>query len=552
MRLRFATVATIGLSTWLCGPGAAAAAQPAAGARVLIMPFAVDVEARVSGGPAASLWLGEAARLLLQDDLDRLGVAVVSRDECNIAFDRLQLPLSAALTRATMIRVGELVGASEIVYGDMHLGDQLTVRARMLRVGTGSAVPDVSHAAALTEMFGLFERTATELANATGRTGRPASKAEAPLPFPVFENYVKGLVAPTPAGQQKFLEAALKQAPHDPRLLVALWGVYSAQGFPEKALSVVSAVPKDSSLSRKGRFLAALSLIDLGRLDGAAEQLTALDRERSSPVLANALGIVQLRRPAGTAATPPATTYFKRAVEAERSNTDYLFNLGYASALAQDSTGALAWLREAVRFDAANGDAHLVMSAVLLSAGKTVEAQRELDLAKQLGTRPDSSTLSVTARIPPGLERLRTDLDVAAADRVDITMANPAQRDQLETAAFHLEQGRQLFDAQRDRDATNELRRAIYLAPYEDVPHLLLGKLYLRGGRVSEAIDEFKVAIWCRETAEARTALAGALYDSGDRDGARREVTRALALDPNSADAKALLKKIGANISEIP
>src|SRR5262249_40884363 len=160
--------------------------------------------------------------------------------------------------------------------------------------------------------------------------------------------------------------------------------------------------------------------------------------------------------------------------------------------------------------------------------------QRELDLAKQLGTRPDSSTLSVTARIPPRLERLRTDLDVAPADRVDLAIANPAQRDQLETAAFHLEQGRQLFDAQRDREATSELRRAIYLAPYQDVPHLLLGKLYQRGGRLSEAIDEFKVAIWCRETAEARTALAGALYDAGDRDGARREVNRALVIDPNS------------------
>jgi len=305
---------------------------------------------------------------------------------------------------------------------------------------------------------------------------------------------------------------------------------------------MASGVSKDSPLSRKARFLAALSLIELGRFDGAAEQLAALNRERPSPVLSNALGIVQLRRPNGA---PTAAPFFNRAVDAESSNTDYLFNLGYAHALAQDAPGALNWLREAVRFDAANGDAHLVMSAVLMSSGKTVEAQRELDLAKQLGTRPDTSTLAVTTRIPPGLERLRTDLDVAPADRVDANIANPAQRDQRETAAFHLDQGRALFNAERDREATSELRRAIYLAPYEDLPHMLLGKIYLRGGRLTEAIDEFKVAIWCRETADARVALAGALLESGDKDAAKREAERALVLDPSSADAKAILKKIG-------
>jgi Tfp pilus assembly protein PilF len=540
--VRSVVLALIGSVLW----SSLALAQPASSTRVLVMPFAVEVEARAAGGPGASLWVGEAARLLLLDDFDRLGVPVVSRDESNVAFDRLQLPMSPTLTRATMIRVGELVGASAIVYGDVRLGDQLTVRTRLLRLGPGTAAPDVTETGALSEIYALFDRTAADLAKTAGPLGQPAARTDPAMPLPVFEDYVKGLVAPTPAGQQKFLESALKQAPHDARLLVALWSVYSAQGQNEKALSVANGVAKDSTLSRKARFLTALSLIDLNRLEGATEQLTALDREKPSPVLQNALGIVELRRapPAPVAAVP----YFSRAVSAEPSNTDYLFNLGYAKALAQDPPGAVNDLREAVRFDAANGDAHLVMSAVLASAGKTVEAQRELDLAKQLGTRPDSSLLTVSTRIPPGLERLRTDLDIPPASRLDVALANPAQRDQQETATFHLEQGRSFFNAQRDREATSELRRAVYLAPYEDVPHVLLGKIYQRGGRLNEAIDEFKVAIWCRDSAEARVALASALLDSGDKDAARREVDRALTLDPNSADAKALLKKIGANI----
>jgi Tfp pilus assembly protein PilF len=124
-------------------------------------------------------------------------------------------------------------------------------------------------------------------------------------------------------------------------------------------------------------------------------------------------------------------------------------------------------------------------------------------------------------------------------------LAAPAQRDQSETARFHLDRARTLIGQAQDREAIVDLRRSIYLAPYEDEPHLLLGRIYQRAGRIGEAIDEFKVAIWCRETAAARIALGSALFESGDRDAARREFERAVALSPDSADARAWLKKIG-------
>ena len=175
-----------------------------------------------------------------------------------------------------------------------------------------------------------------------------------------------------------------------------------------------------------------------------------------------------------------------------------------------------------------------------------MEAQRELDLAKLLGTTVDTAAAAApAAAVTPGLERLRQGLELDAMARVDAAIANPAQRDQQQVAAYHLDRGRRLFDQGQDREATSELRRAAYLAPYEDEPHLLLGRLYQRTGRLPEAIDEFTVALWCREGAEGRLALATALFESGDRDRARREAERALALQPSNAAAKELLKKIG-------
>jgi Tfp pilus assembly protein PilF len=521
----------------------ARASQSAAGSRVLVMPFAVEVDPAASRAESAALWLGEAAAVLLTDGLASRSIGVVDRDERIDVFDRLQLPMSPTLTRATMIRVADLVGASEIVFGDVRLGAKLSVRARMVSVTAGRQMPDVTADADLPHLFDMFTVVTEGLAKSTGRM-RPATRAASPdVSVEVFENYMKGLVATAPAAQRRFLETALSQAPHDGRILTALWGVYSAAGEHEKALAAASTVAADSPLSRKARFAAAMSLIELKRFDGAGKALATLHAERPSAAVANALGIVQLQRRSFTG-TDGAIAHFTRAAEQEAGNTDYLFNTGYAHALAGDAASALFWLRETVRFDAAYADAHLVMSAVLMRSGKTVEARREFDLARLLGTTNDPAALSLSADVPARLERTVMTLD-APPISVVASIANPAQRDHQATAMFHLDRARKLVEAQQDRDAINELRRTVYLAPYEDEPHLLLGKVYQRAGRLEDAINEYKIAIWSRETVAARIALGHALLDAGDREAARAEATRALQLAPDSAEARTLMARIG-------
>jgi tetratricopeptide (TPR) repeat protein len=216
--------------------------------------------------------------------------------------------------------------------------------------------------------------------------------------------------------------------------------------------------------------------------------------------------------------------------------------LGYAYALAGDSTRALSTLREMVRYDAADGDAHLVMAAVLGGSGRSAEAQRELELARLLGTALETVP-STMPRLPPALERLATDLD----DRLLAApaFASAANRDQKETAEFYLARAKAAADDNRDREAIANLQRSIYLAPYQDEPHLLLGRLYEQAGRLSEAIDELKVALWCRETVAARIALGRVFVASGDKDAARKEFDRALVLAPDSTEARDWLRKIG-------
>lgn len=536
----------IGALTSVCAAAllvADAAAQSAPAVNVdrpLVLPFTVVVDGDVPGGEGAGFWLGEAAALLLAEEFDARGIAVFSRAERVAAFESLQLPVTVPLTRATMIRVGELVGATELVVGEIRLSSRLSVTARVITLESARERVQARADGTNTDIYSVIEQTASLLVPHAANTRHN----DARLPLGAFENYVKGLVATTPAVQEKFLEAARAQVPSDDRILLAIWEHQMSQGAHEKALATARAVKRDARLDRQARYAASLSLIELKRFDEAYQALQTLHTEQPSPVLSNALGVVQVRR-GSTPETGLPTYFFTRAVDEAPEQTEFLFNLGYAYARSKNADAALYWLREVVRFDPADGDAHLVMSQMLMAAGKKVEAQREFDLARQLGPSVDVATLTLAERVPAGLERLTSRLEARPLANVAAAVANPAQREQQELAAFHLARGRRLFEQEDDRGATNELRRAIYLRPYDDEPHLLLGQIYRRAGRLAEAIDAFRIAVWSRESVTARMRLAEALHDHGETTLAIAEAKRAVALDPQSVQARELLARLG-------
>jgi predicted Zn-dependent protease len=222
---------------------------------------------------------------------------------------------------------------------------------------------------------------------------------------------------------------------------------------------------------RRARFDVALSLIELKRYDSAAKELAALHVQQPASAISNALGIVELRKAALPGAALKAVPFFERAAGEGPGETDYLFNLGYAYALAGDDAHALLSLRETVRYDAADGDAHLVMATMLGSDGRAAESQRELDLARLLGT-----ALETALPRPPDRRSARAE---RAADRSGrrapggAAFASAANRRSKRPLSFT--SSRAFADRRRDREAIANLQRSIYLAPYQDEPHPAAG-----------------------------------------------------------------------------
>lgn len=464
---------------------ACAVASAQADARYLVIPF--DNATR----EARLYWLSEGSAVLLTDDLLALGASAITREDRLRAFESLNVPPVATLSHATVIRLGQLVGASHVVTGAFeNRGGTLHLRARTIRLDTGRMMPEITAAGPLSQMLTIFAGVARQIAGAGSTTVEQIESGQPPLP--AFEQYVKGLLAEAPATKLGYLQEALEVYPAFQRARIAQWQVYTDQGEHGRAVEVVRGVPANHPQSRRARFLAATSLIQLEQYDDAFAALTELNRQKPDAAVLNNLGVLQLRR---KAASPKAGQYFLEASKLDPNDPDLFFNLGYAHFAEGDARSAAHWLREAVRRNPADDEAHFVLGVALERSGSIAEGAREMELARQLSSQW-ADRGSARDGIPAELERVKTDIVEPGTLRVESVIVAAEQREQQELATFHLERGRRMFEQERDGEAIAELRRAVYLMPYLAEPHLLLARAYQRSGRLREAIDSAKIALW--------------------------------------------------------
>src|SRR5689334_10320645 len=242
-----------------------AAAQSAVGStRIIVMPFeSTERDPRL-------VWLSEASAVLISENLRTYGFAALSREERVRAFHDLNLPPDASLSEASVIRVGQLVGASDVITGTLRLsGTDLAVDARRIRLDTGRIQQEVHERGPLRDLFAVHDRVTRSLMGGAAASIPSAASTSGTPPLEAFEQFIKGLVAEQPSRQVRFLQAALTAYPAYDRPRLSLWDAYTEQGDHAKALAMVQGVPASSRLNRLARFRAALSLIELKRLDDA-------------------------------------------------------------------------------------------------------------------------------------------------------------------------------------------------------------------------------------------------------------------------------------------
>jgi len=487
----------------LCGTARAKAARapmPLDGP-VLVMSF------EPVPGTTGGSWLREGVALLLAHALEARGLEVFDRETRFDALEQLQLPPQAPVSRASALRVGELLGAGTVVVGTYAMsGTAVEIHARGLTLSPLGLSPEVTASRPIRDIFEAMGSVADALAGPMASS----SAWSTPPSVAAFAAMVQGLMADTPNEQERYLQASLKLAPDYAEARLALWALMRASGRHRAALAVVGPVAPACRLAKQARYAAALSRVDLKRYDEAFRELRTMLNEQASASVATALGVVQMRRTPTAQAGEPMY-YFNHAIELDPDEPDRYFNLGYAYWRSGDALGSAYWLREAVRRNPADADAHFVLGSALVQLGATVEGQRERSLARDLsGDGERWGGTAGASGVPAGLERLSPRLTSTRrwGQPLDAPTTIP---ERISLARFHLEAGRRAFERDDEREARAALRRATFLSPYLAEAHQLLGRLYLRADRLDDAIAALRISLWSEERPDTREWLNQAL-----------------------------------------
>src|SRR5882724_3906903 len=286
-------------------------------------------------------WIGEAIAETIRESLASQGVLVLSRDDRLEAYRRLSIRPNAVLTRASIIKLGEALDASQVIYGHYEIAgagasqsevaarDSLHMGARILDLKHTRQSPEFEEIGALEDLASLETHLAWRCLNSLAPKSAPSEQEfrrdRPPVRLDAMENYIRGLLATSLEQKHRLFTQAVRLAPRfsEPSFQLAkiAWDKkdYSlASGWLEK-------VNRTDSHFFEAMFLLGLCRYYTADFAGAEKNLEIVAAAVPLNEVLNDLGAAQLRL-----RSPSAVDNFRRALEGDSTDPDYHFNLGYA------------------------------------------------------------------------------------------------------------------------------------------------------------------------------------------------------------------------------
>ena len=280
-------------------------------------------------------WVGEGISESIREALASAGLFVLEREERQEGLRRLSIRPNAPFSKATALRMGQVLDADLLVYGEFTIGPEpnsrgyLKVAAHVIDLEKMARVEEVLQGARIEELARLQHELAyrvlaavePELAGTRETFGErmPAIKLEA------LEYFVQGLVAEQPEEQLRNWQAAIRaDARYSPARFLMGRLQYQRQNYREAAEALERIPPSDAhyadSVFLKG--LAYLAAGDAGRAANAfakALQIAPLGEVH------NNLGVARSRQND----LASAAEQFEKAREGDEADAVYRFNLAY-------------------------------------------------------------------------------------------------------------------------------------------------------------------------------------------------------------------------------
>jgi tetratricopeptide (TPR) repeat protein len=285
-------------------------------------------------------WIGESIAETVGDSLTSEGILVLDRADRLEGYRRLSLRPGAELTHASVLKLGQALDASNVVYGSFELlpADSANTQSKgSLRIT--ARILDLKHVrqgSGFTELGALEDLTAVEVhlgwqvLTSLKPKGVPAEqeflKERPRVRLDAVENYIRGLVAATPEQRHRFFTQAARLDEHYSQPCFQLGKIYWEKKDYKIAAGWLERVAPADPHYLEAQFFLGLCRYQSGDFAAAEQALQKVAPVMPLNEVYNNLGAAQDRRnnPAAAMAS------FQKALEGDSSDPDFHFNLGYA------------------------------------------------------------------------------------------------------------------------------------------------------------------------------------------------------------------------------
>jgi Tfp pilus assembly protein PilF/TolB-like protein len=527
---------------------------------VLTFPF------ENTGQESSLEWLSEGFAELTIQMLSGHGYYLISRQERLNALENIGLPVSTRFSRATMLKLGEIADADEIIFGRYSSdGSTLTVSARVLHLAPPSLSPEFSQSGALADVMAVHARLEDQLSCALAsagprqaecNAGRQAASTPPQLSDPIspaaFEAYVKGLIESNDDERIRSLREATRLQPTWDAPAFAIGDGYFTRRNCGLALPWLTRVPATSASGPQASFETGVCYLLRGDPVKAQDAFAALLKnagQSSSAEAQNNFGVALAR----DGKFVEALEAFSRAIRSDAEDPDYWFNLGLLHLRSGTPDPAVDALRRTLALQPRDTEARTLLAFALDQSGRGGEADAERVALNGNATRvviprnpaPADFSRFDRIRMRPDFAGMRPAFDSPTQESSDAADAPRLGQG----IALHLERGRQFLESGALDDAQRAFIEALLVAPLDADAHTGLAQVYERQGRPNDGVREYRAALATRDDLPTHVALAGLLIRQDRNAEAGVELRRVLDRDPDNSQAQELLDQLTARFS---
>jgi tetratricopeptide (TPR) repeat protein len=330
------------------------------------------------------------------------GIIALDREQRQEAYRRLSLRPYTQLTKATVMRLGEVLDADQVIFGTFELTgaspdakSRGTLRLTAQIVDTRKMLrgPEYAEIGALEDLARLQTHIAWQTLQFVLREGAPSEdefrRAQPVLRIDAIESYIRGLLAATAEQKMKLFTQAVRVEPQYSQASYQLGRLHHARKSYKIAIDQLLKVAPADLNYRAAMFVLGLCRYHLRDFAGAEHAFLRVAESVPLNEVLNNLGAAQSRKNSSA-----AVANFQKALEGDPNDPDYHFNVGYAFFREGDLAAAAERFRAVLDRDPDDAEAITMLGRCL---------QKQKSVHRAVGAVPSE-----------GLERLKETYEESA------------------------------------------------------------------------------------------------------------------------------------------